>query len=185
MLGSLRPLSLSPVLCFLGAMTTATACLREGATVVAPVDVSVADLPDAQPPQVNSTAASTPKDQCTAKLTAEPIDTGSGCTLDERISKSAGMLQFPCSGSGKTAAIFGEHRFEGMMTDGTVTLDLTTELDWEDGCHWQTKQKLRGELHVNKLTWSYTEAPVRGSNCYGSCKASAEIEIEGPAGGAD
>lgn len=167
-------------------LTTATACLREGAPPVAPVDVSVADVLDAGPLALSAPSAPrSPKDLCTAKLSPSPIDTGDGCTLDERISKGRGMLQFPCNATGPTVAVFGEHRFEGTMTDGKIALDLTTELDWQDGCHWQTKQHIRGELHGGKVAWTYTEAPISGANCYGSCKASAEIEVEGPAGGAD
>ena len=165
-------------------LTTATACLREGAPPVAPVDVSVADVPDSGALALSAPSASG-KERCTAKLSPSPIETGSGCTLDERISKGSGTLQFPCNGSGPAAAVFGEHRFEGTITDGGIALDLTTELDWEDGCHWQTKQHIRGELHGGTIAWTYTEAPIHGTGCYGSCKASAEIEVEGPAGGAD
>ena len=171
------------------ALTTATACLREGAPPIAPVDVSVADVGDGGAAALSaSNAPGASKDRCTAKLAAKPIDTGAGCTLDERISKGPGMLQFPCAGTGPAVAVFGamnEHRFEGAMNDGKITVDLTTELDWEDGCHWKTQQHIRGELHAGNLAWTYTEAPISGSGCYGSCKASAEIEVEGPAGGAD
>ena len=91
-------------------------------------------------------------------------------------------MLFPCSGTGVVEAAFGEHRFDGSMNDGTMVLNLTTEIDWEDGCHWQTKQRIRGELRregkdakSTKLSWTYSEAPVSGSGCYGACKASTDI----------
>ena len=164
------------------ALTMSVACVREGAPPVAPVDVAVAELGDAgvaaQSPVTSAPAANV---RCTARLKPQPIKTGAGCTLDERISKSSGLLMYPCSGNGSVEAVFGEHRFEGSMTDGTLSLDLTTEIDWEDGCHWETKQAIVGELKGDgksaKLAWSYSEGPVAGTNCYGSCDAKAEIDV--------
>ena len=162
-------------------LTTAAACVREGAPPVAPVDVAVADLPDAGAAAQLPVTSAPSSGRCNARLQPQPIKTGAGCTLDERISQAAGHLSYPCSGNGDAEAVFGEHHFEGTMSNGTLTLDLTTEIDWEDGCHWETKQEivgeLRGEAKNAKLAWSYTEGPVAGTNCYGSCEAKAEIHV--------
>lgn len=166
---------------------SAAACAREGAPPIAPVEVAIAELGDAGATQIP--IASTPpsaRDRCTARLTAEPINTGDGCTLDERLSKGSGLLVYPCSGTGVVEAVFGEHRFEGSMNNGSMILNLTTEIDWEDGCHWQTKQRIRGDVHGEgkkaKLAWTYSEGPVSGpasgTSCYGACKASADIGID-------
>jgi len=157
------------------------ACMREGAPPIAPVDVAVTDLADAGvAAQLPITSAPT-NGRCTARLKPQPIKTGAGCTLDERISKATGVLSYPCSGNGNVEAVFGEHRFQGAMSDGTLSLDLTTEIDWEDGCHWETRQAIVGELKSDgksaKLAWSYTEGPVAGTNCYGSCEAKADIDV--------
>jgi len=157
------------------------ACMREGAPPIAPVDVAVTDLADAGvAAQLPITSAPT-NGRCTARLKPQPIKTGAGCTLDERISKATGVLSYPCSGNGNVEAVFAEHHFEGTMSDGTLTLGLTTEIDWEDGCHWETKQaivgELRGEARTAKLMWSYTEGPVTGTGCFGSCEARAEIDL--------
>jgi hypothetical protein len=164
-------------------LTSAAACVRDGAPPVVPVDVAVTDVGDAgRAPIVQGTAPNGSRDRCTARLSPQPIETGEGCTLDERISKGSGTLLYPCSGSGAVEAVFAEHRFEGVITNGSILLNLTTEIDWEDGCHWQTKQRIRGELHSQEstLAWTYSEAPVSGSSCYGSCKATAEITVEDP-----
>jgi hypothetical protein len=160
-------------------------CVREGATVVAPVEVTIdnASGSRANGPLVVSAPPPLARDRCSARLHAEPIKTKDGCTLDERISHGNGTLLYPCSGDGPVEAVFGEHRFQGRLTDTTVSLALTTELDWEDGCHWETKQAIRGELKREagkhpKLVWTYSEAPVTGTSCFGSCRATADINAD-------
>jgi len=161
-----------------------TACVREGATVVAPVDVTIDNADGgASAPLVVTAPPPAQRDRCSAHLRAAPIKTKEGCTLDERISHGSGTLFFPCSGDGPVEAVFGEHRFQGRLTETTVSLALTTELDWEDGCHWETKQSIRGELKREsgkhpKLVWTYSEAPVSGTSCFGSCRATADIDAD-------
>jgi hypothetical protein len=162
----------------------APACVREGATVVAPVEVTIENADGgASAPLVVTAPPPLARDRCSARLRAAPIKTKEGCTLDERISRGNGTLLYPCSGDGAVEAVFGEHRFQGRLTDARLTLALTTELDWEDGCHWETKQAIRGELKREagkhpKLVWTYSEAPVTGTSCFGSCVATAEIDAD-------
>lgn len=160
------------------------ACAREGPPPVAPVEVAVADLGDAgtAPTIIGLPPSSSASNRCSGTLEVAPIKTGSGCTLDERVSAGAGILRYPCQGDGTVEAIFKEHRFQGIVSDGKYVLDLATEIDWEDGCHWETKQRIVGEQRregrATKLVWTYSEAPVSGTGCYGSCKATADITVE-------
>ena len=162
----------------------AIACVREGAPPVAPVET--ADIGDAgaMSALVLAPPLAASRDQCSARLRAATIKTNPGCTLDERISRGNGTLVYPCAGDGVVGATFGEHRFVGKLSDGVFTLALTTELDWEDGCHWETRQAIRGTWSREngkqppKLGWSYTERPVNGTGCYGSCVAKADIEVD-------
>lgn len=167
------------------AVVTATAaCVREGATVVAPVEVTIDNADGgASAPLYVTAPPPLARDRCSARLHAAPINTKEGCTLDERISHGAGTLFYPCSGDGPVEAVFGEHRFQGKLTGVALSLALTTELDWEDGCHWETKQAIRGELKREggkhpKLVWTYSEAPVTGTSCFGSCRATADIDAD-------
>jgi hypothetical protein len=166
------------------ATSLTTACVREGAAVVAPVDVTIENADGgANLPLVVSAPPPPPHDRCSARLRAAPIKTKEGCTLDERISRGSGTLLYPCSGDGAVEAIFGEHHFQGRLVDTSVSVALTTELDWEDGCHWETKQAIRGELKRDagkppKLVWTYSEAPVSGTSCFGACRASADIDAD-------
>lgn len=165
----------------LALMVSAIACVREGAPVVAPLEIDTGDAGPTAALVIVPAPVPVQREQCTARLRAAPISTGAGCTLDERISHGNGALVYPCTGDGPVEAVFGEHRFVGKMTDTDLVLALTTELDWDDGCHWETQQGIRGKLRRQgkpKLLWSYTESPVRGSSCFGSCKATAEIEVD-------
>jgi hypothetical protein len=162
----------------------AGACTRQGPAVVAPVEV--ADIGDGGPAVPLVITAAPPMvrdhDRCTARLRSSIIKTNAGCTLDERISHGNGTLLYPCIGDGPVEAIFAEHRFTGKISESTVALLLGTELDWEDGCHWETKQTLLGDWKRDgkkraKLAWSYSEAAVSGTGCFGSCTATADIEI--------
>jgi hypothetical protein len=158
-----------------------SACMRQATPPTVPVDVTVVDLGDAGM-RVTAPAARPGEgaDRCTARLAPGAINTAPGCTLDERLTQGEGVLLYPCSGTGASEAVFGEHRFEGTMREGAVLLGLTTEIDWEDGCHWETKQSIRGVVLSEegaKLGWTYSEGPVRGASCYGACKAVAEIVV--------
>jgi hypothetical protein len=174
------------------ALVATASCMREGAPPVAPVE-STSDSLDggaAVPLVITAPPPSSQRgERCTALLKPSTIKTGSGCTLDEQISHSNGTLLYPCSGDGTVEAVFGEHRFQGNITGSSLLLALTTELDWQDNCHWQTKQTIRGEWRREgkhpKLSWSYAEAPLTGpgqssstAGCYGSCKATADIAVD-------
>ena len=128
------------------AAALASACARAGAPPLAPVEVAVAVLPDAAPPPGGaSSMTSRAANLCSAALAVAPIETGNGCTLDERVSAGPGVLRYPCKGDGAVEAVFTDHRFLGAVTDGNYLLDLTTEIDWADGCHWETKQRIAGD----------------------------------------
>jgi hypothetical protein len=161
------------------------ACAREGPAVLAPLDVTIenADGGSSVPLVVNAPPAQHPRSGCSARLRASPIKVKEGCTLDERISQGSGTLLYPCSGDGPVEAVFGEHRFQGTLTATVLSLALTTEIDWEDNCHWETKQAIKGELKREagkqaRLQWTYSEAPVAGTGCFGSCRATADIEAD-------
>lgn len=194
----MRAVSPSPLTIAIGIATasacalTTPACARDGAPPVAPVEATIESIDGGAPSALLASSPPPPRDRerCTAALRPSTIRTNPGCTLDEQISHGTGSLSFPCSGDGTFEASFGEHRFSGTLSGTSLLLNLTTELDWQDGCHWQTKQIIRGEWRREakvhpKLAWSYSEAAIRGPSggpvtqaCYGSCKATADIEVD-------
>ncbi|AKU98485.1 hypothetical protein AKJ09_05149 [Labilithrix luteola] len=162
-------------------------CSRAGAGVVAPVELAIGPV-DAGAENADTGAAQKPekKKTCTAQLMAGEIDTGPGCVLDERISHGPGKLMYPCEGDGAAQASFDDQVYDGKVVGNVLTLRLTTELDWEDGCRWQSEHMLGGRLirgeaveddPVEPLQWRYEDRAISGRNCSGACLAQAEIEV--------
>ncbi|MBI5513669.1 MAG: hypothetical protein HY909_07860 [Deltaproteobacteria bacterium] len=114
---------------------------------------------------------------CTAELTAHPTVGAGGCFIDERVTRSVGLLRYPCAGGPATAA-FATATFSGTVTDGVAELQLTTRFHFSDGCDWQSTQRLHGPLASRHLAYTYTEAPVPGQRgCASSCRATADVEL--------
>jgi len=188
-------LSLSGQVALVAFAVLGAAACHDSPPPVAPVEIAGGDggLPVATSGALAAGDLPT-GNRCRTRLLPDEIQTGSGCELDERVSHGPGILTYPCSGDGTVDAVFGEHRFEGNLTAGSLSLDLVTELDWQDGCHWQTKQNIRGRLDLdearaskNKLNWTYSEKPMSPSgsgNCYASCRARADIVVEPSRGAA-
>lgn len=126
-----------------------------------------------------SGASHDPARRCTMEIVAETIRTNPQCSLDERISAGPGELVYPCVGDGPAEISFAEHRFEGNVSQGALSLQLRTEVDWGDGCLWESNQSIMGPLVTDasklSLYWTYMESPVSGTNCATACRASARI----------
>lgn len=150
------------------------------------VDVNVAPLGTA--PKIETVAAT--DERCTLHLVTGDIQKSSpGCYLDSKIATLPGVLRYPCSGTGSAVADFGEDHYSGRLDAGHLTLERTTELDWDDNCRWGTHAALEGSLPKGKpreavhVAWSYVDHVISGSNCTGVCQAHANVEAstEAPA----
>lgn len=151
---------------------------RGPAVVAAPVEVPVlAVAADAGGIAVRPRTAADSA-ACHADLHASSIRSRGGCYFDERITHGPGLLTYPCDGDGPATAVFEDHRYEGVVAEGVLTLALSTELDWEDGCRWATKHLIRGAIASKRFTWSYSDAAVKGQACSGACTGAAEISID-------
>lgn len=174
----------------LGLATSAlalAACSTVGAPPNVPVEsVNVATLDaSAGPVAPPSRTAAEDRSRCDMRIALSGrIRTGASCQLDEQISKSPGRLRYPCNGDGPVDLDVGSHRYTGSLVGGKVQLELTTELDWDDGCHWETHQTVTGALRGSTLRWTYSEKPVRGQSCFASCTATADMKASAAAANA-
>ncbi len=120
-----------------------------------------------------------PKDAgpCSATLTVGTVTRTPGCWVDEKVSNRSAALSYACGGGAATAP-FGVP-FEGTVgADGKVDLAATTTFRWDDGCTWQSHQRITGQLGAGTLTYGYREAPIRGSRCMPShCVAEAKVSV--------
>lgn len=155
------------------------ACERVGPPPNAPVELDT-PMPDAGltiAPLDGAARDPSESSRCTMVLVADNIQTPPSCELDERISHGAGLLSFSCSGDGFAEARFQDHVFEGNIVSNRLHLTLVSEIDWEDGCRWESRQSIEGDVRAMTLSWTYSERPVSGASCNGACRARAEIII--------
>lgn len=177
-----RAIAATPAAALALASTLSAACTLRHAPVEAPVEVVA--------PGAKAATAPAPKEEptsssCVAQLSLiGRIDKSApGCFLDERISSTTGLLHYPCSGDGLVDAEFGEHRYKGRLTAGALELELTTELDWDDGCRWGTRAVINGTLASNgallfqPLAWHYRDRVLEGTRCSRTCTARAALEV--------
>ena len=155
-----------------------------GATVQAPVELAIAPIGSVPGGGIQTTGEHDKTGRCSVRLVAGRIDKSSpGCYLDEHISEAPGILYYPCGGDGPVEADFGDQRYTGKIDGGEVELELSTELDWEDGCRWGTHAVISGTLVSNgeptlrKLSWDYKDRVITGSDCSGVCTARATIDV--------
>ncbi|MFO0652005.1 MAG: hypothetical protein U0326_37645 [Polyangiales bacterium] len=167
----------------LGAALGLSACV-----VQQPAQSNTASRP-AYPAHVTATATSAPVAYsapppvvaagCSATIAVAPVHTRAGCEIDERVSAQSTTVTFPCGG-GPAQATFSDAAFGGSVTaEGAVELSLRTTFDFRDGCHWETKQEIRGVLASGALEYTYVERPLPGQQrCARGCEAAASVRVE-------
>jgi hypothetical protein len=154
-----------------------------GGSVQAPVDVTIAPVGISPATSITSTGELS-GDSCSLRLVVSRIEkSASGCYLDEHVSEGPGVLRYACNGDGDAEADFGQDHYTGKIHAGNVHLELSTELDWEDGCRWGTQASITGIVVLGqkpvlkKLAWSYLDRIITGADCSGTCTAKASIEV--------
>lgn len=173
----------------LALLTSACGAART-AVVEAPLDpvtTSAANAGDAGALASAVDPAAAASCQVRLTLTGRIEKSSSGCYLDERISRVPGVLRYPCSGNGLVEADFGAHRYHGRIRGGDVELELSTELDWDDGCRWGTNAVISGTLlsgatTMKHLTWRYRDQVLTGTGCSGTCTAKATLAVSSARG---
>lgn len=115
---------------------------------------------------------------CGATLRVIDVRVRAGCTIDERVSGTPGILTYPCGG-GPATATFGASVFGGAVSPaGDVDLSIRTGFGFTDGCHWETKQYLRGNVNSGALAYEYREEPDEDQvGCASACVASASVTV--------
>jgi hypothetical protein len=155
-----------------------------GTAVQAPVEVTIAPVGNLAHGAAGGTEHGKPGSACSVQLVPGRISKSEpGCYVDEHLSEGSGVLIYPCGGDGVAEATFGPQHYRGEMRHGNVKLELTTELDWEDGCRWGTDAVLEGlvltggGLTKKKLVWHYRDRVIRGKDCSGLCTAQTSLQV--------
>ena len=147
------------------------------------IDVNVAPVGSSPHTAIQSNGEPSVDGRCSLTLSTGNVEkSSSGCFLDSHVEKTSGTLTYPCSGTGAAEADFGEDHYAGKIADGRLSLERSTELDWEDGCRWGTRAVLEGTLSKGRplpsqtFAWTYVDRVVSGDGCSGICRAHASIE---------
>ncbi len=179
----LAPLAKPLALVAVSALVLMACAGARGTPVQAPVELQIAPIGTLVDGGIVTTGEPA-SGRCSLRLVAGRIQKSSpGCYLDEHISQAPGVLFYPCNGEGPAEAEFGEQRYAGRVHGGAVEVELTTELDWEDGCHWGTRAVIvgtvvsNGEPTLGKLSWLYQDHVMTGTDCSGVCTAKTSIDV--------
>lgn len=115
---------------------------------------------------------------CTATLRVYDVRVRSGCVIDERVTAAPGTLVYPCGG-GPASVSFGASTFTGSVsTNGDVALEIRTAFPFSDGCQWETKQFINGNLASGALHYEYREEPNPGQRgCAAACLGTASVTV--------
>jgi hypothetical protein len=160
-----------------------------GATVV---EVPPAPLPE--PPPTAQAALPQPEraprlPACTAPANLGGCDeiakvrvgrislSSSTCTVDLKVSTGEiGRVMRCPSGA---VVVFDQITYGGSFDGRSLDACVVTRFPFEDGCTWQSLQRVRGTRDA--LTLDYSERPVSGTGCASSaCTATADLDWLNP-----
>ncbi|MBM4360121.1 MAG: hypothetical protein FJ096_18600 [Deltaproteobacteria bacterium] len=90
---------------------------------------------------------------------------------------STGVIKYPCGGGFVTAKL-GSLQFSGTVKDGVVKLEAVGSYLGPDNCTWQTYHTIQGTLPNGVLTYSYSEGPIAGTNCWFPCTETGTVKVD-------
>ena len=140
---------------------------------------AVVDVP-AAPSDSVGTPRPVPSEVCSQKLAVYALDKADGCVVEEQVTAEPGRLDYPCGG-GPAVARFRDAVFRGEVKDGEIALRREREFRYEDGCRWQSVERIAGSLRGGRLRYSYDDAPLpEQRGCADPCGATAPVTVIGP-----
>lgn len=111
-------------------------------------------------------------------IAIEVVKSSPECFIDEVVSSLTGHLVFPCGGGAATVT-FGDRVFEGSVVGGILDVCTGTEFPWDDGCQWQSAQRITGQLEDGIVDFTYAEQPKAGqSGCVPRCSAKGTLAVQ-------
>jgi hypothetical protein len=93
---------------------------------------------------------------------------------------SRGVIEYPCGGGFVTAQL-GSVGFSGTVTGGNVRLTgvrIIRASESPDGCVWETDHTIEGNVSSGRLSYSYFEFVLSGTDCWNPCTETGTIEVQ-------
>jgi len=151
--------------------------------VVVPAPMASDGPASSAPPRVPTpTSPATPAPAapatCTLAVDASPTIVPPSCFIDDRMGGKRGTLLYPCDGDGEAKLVLGDMSIPAVVQDGELSATVTTEFDWQDGCHWRTFQSARGSVAGKVLVVEYREASDPAPQpCFPPCEGHGEMHL--------
>jgi hypothetical protein len=118
---------------------------------------------------------------CQPTLVVTGSTPSSPSCVDFPVEKSSrGVIAYPCGG-GAVSAELGSVGFTGTVTNGNVRLTGTRIISVEespDDCVWRTDHLIEGNVSSGRLSYSYSEVNIQGTNCWFPCTETGTIEVQ-------
>jgi hypothetical protein len=98
------------------------------------------------------------------------------CWVDEPFTKGeSGELTVDGSAA---VLVFGQARFQGSVKGSRIETTYQTRFHFEDGCDWQSTQRITGNPSQGALQYHYSEEPLPGqTGCASSCTAETSLSL--------
>jgi hypothetical protein len=155
-----------------GSSASSTAAAGTGGTMTSVGSLS-AGAGGQTPCQVAASAQ--PGSTCKVKVTIGSfVLSNMLCTVDAPFQVGdTGDLTFACD-KGPAKLVFAKGEFTGTSDMCVLHLTRTTQFPFQDGCTWQSDQKMDGTLGM-KLKYTYSEKPISGQFCSMPCTVDADL----------
>ncbi len=114
---------------------------------------------------------------CSVNVAVSDTVVSPTCVIHDKMGGRTGTLQYPCDGDGEALLALNRSKpIPAVVRGGELTATITTEFDWDDGCHWRSIQTARGVLADKVLVVQYREAPDPPSHtCASPCDGDGKM----------
>lgn len=130
-------------------------------------------------PECVADAGPTGANACAATLHVMTIQKSMpSCFVDTIVMEGdTAKLAWDCNPSGNASVTANGKTFHGTYDGKILDVCSGTMFPWDDGCTWESAQHFRGDPKSGFLTFTYSEMPIKGTNCLPPCTAFATVTI--------
>lgn len=153
-------------------IAAAIGCGSSSVDVVAPAAASHAAVPAA----IGSTSVGVANRECAVSLYMSDPEPNSSVCEHAHLPTEGVMLTYPCAG-GRAASDFGASYQGNVTPSGTVELEARVAFNTDDGCRWESRHRIGGDIQSHTLAYRYDERLLGGNACAKPCSMTWEVLV--------